>query len=356
MTAINPSETFALPTASNSPEAGLPRQALAGETQKAMAKALALQGMSLADVNQGNADLLRSLTRGDRSVRLSIANSLWVTKKYPVRPDFLQRTVGPYEASVQNVLFTDPGTLRRINTWVSTNTAHRVTNILKPKDLDALTVMVLANAVYFKGSWHQAFDARRTRSLPFHLLSGKAKQVPMMSQTGTFRYQENPAFRAVALPYAGTRLSMYLFLPAAKDSLSGAWRWDEWMDHFRLRKGTVILPRFRMEYETELKPALTALGMGVAFDPVKANFSAMAAAKGPIFIDKVRHKTFVDVSEQGTEAAGATAVVMALKLAQPPAEKPFELRLDRPFTCAIRDDRTGTLLFLGYVADPQGSR
>jgi serpin B len=324
-----------------------------GETQQGMAKALELQGMSLQDINQANETLKSSLEKADPDVQLSIANSLWAKQGNPFKPEFIQSNQQFYKARVTELNFASPDAAKTINGWVKENTRGKIDQIvnqIQPED-----VLFLINAVYFKGNWSKQFDKTQTAERPFYLSNGSQKQHPMMSQSGKYRYYENDSFQAVSLPYGKGRLSLYVFLPK-KDTTLGAFQqqlslenWQQWMNQFQMRTGSVQLPRFKFDYDIQLNSALKALGMESAFN-AGANFSNMTSAS--VAIDQVKHKTFVEVNEEGTEAAAATSVGMMLTSAQMPTE-PFQMVVDRPFFCAIRDNQTGTLLFMGSIKEPK---
>lgn len=324
-----------------------------GETQQAMAKALELQGMSLQDLNQANETLKDTLEKADPEVQLSIANSLWAKQGISFKPEFMQRNQQFYGAKVTELNFANPNATTIINGWVKENTRGKIDKIInqiKPDD-----VLYLINAIYFKGNWTKPFDKGQTTNGPFYLSNGNPKQHPMMSQSGKYRYYENDALQAVSLPYGKGRLSFYVFLPKKNTSLDAfqqelsANNWQQWMNQFRMRQGSIQLPRFKSEYDIQLNSALKALGMEAVFN-TGANFSNMTSAS--VAIDEVKHKTFVEVNEEGTEAAAATSVGIALTSARMP-EEPFEMIVDRPFFCAIRDNQSGTVLFMGSIQEPK---
>ena len=324
-----------------------------GETQQAMAKALELQGMSLQDINQANETLKASLENADPAVQLSIANSLWAKQGITFKPDFIQTNKQFYSAKVTELDFAKPDASSIINNWVKENTRGKINKIvgqLKPSD-----VLFLINAIYFKGNWTKQFDKSQTTEKPFYLSDGTQKQHPMMSQSGKYRYSENETFQAVVLPYGKGRLSLYVFLPRKNISLETFQQqltienWQQWINQFGMRQGSIQLPRFKFDYEIQLNSALKALGMEPAFS-AGANFSNMTSAS--VAIDEVKHKTFVEVNEEGTEAAAATSVGMVLTAVRVPQE-PFQMVVDRPFFCAIRDNQTGTVLFMGSIKEPK---
>lgn len=324
-----------------------------GETQQAMAKALELQGITLPTVNQANNALKASLENADPEVQLSIANSLWAKQGVTFKPDFMERNRQFYGAKVTELDFANAEATRTINNWVKENTRGKIDQVvdqLKPDD-----VLFLINAIYFKGNWTKKFEQNQTAERSFYLSNGTQKQHPMMSQSGKYRYYENETFQAVSLPYGKGRLSLYVFLPRENNSLDAfqqqlaAENWQQWMNQFRMRNGSIQLPRFKFDYDIQLNNALKVLGMESAFSD-GADFSNMTSAS--VAINEVKHKTFVEVNEQGTEAAAVTSVGVALTSAQMP-EEPFQMVVNRPFFCAIRDNQTGTVLFMGSLREPK---
>ncbi len=329
-----------------------------GTTAGAMNQALQLNGMSLDSLNQSNSALKAVLKNADPAVQLNIANSLWARQGVQFNADFLKRNQDSYQAEVATLDFDQPESVGRINNWVKDKTQGKIPQIvdrLKPND-----VMYLINAVYFKGDWSVTFDKSATKAQPFTLANGKTKSVPMMSRRDRLSYYATPQFQAVSLPYGRGRWSMYFFLPRPNSNLAAfnktltAANWQTWMQGFQQKNGLVRLPKFKSEYQTELKTALTKLGMGVAFDRDKANFSQLwpSNAQLPAVIDQVKHKTFIEVNESGTEAAAVTSIGIVATSAQIPTQ-PFEMILDRPFFCAIQDNETGTILFMGTIQNPE---
>ncbi|HEY9650680.1 MAG TPA: serpin family protein [Coleofasciculaceae cyanobacterium] len=325
-----------------------------GETQQAMAQTLELQGLSLQDINQANNLLKASLENPDPDVQLAIANSLWARKGIDFKRDFLQKNREFFGAKVTELDFAKPNAPGIINNWVKENTRGKIDGIVQ--DIKPEQVLFLINAIYFKGNWTKPFDKSQTADRSFYLADGSEKQHPMMSQSGKYQYYENDTFQAVSLPYGKERLSFYVFLPKENTSLDALQQqltfenWQQWVSQFHKRQGSIQLPRFKFDYEIQLNNSLKALGMESAFDASKANFSNMTSAS--VVINEVKHKTFVEVNEEGTEAAAATSVGMMLTSAQFP-EEPFQMIVNRPFFCAIRDNQTGTLLFMGSIREPK---
>ena len=326
-----------------------------GETRQAMARALEALGLNLEEFNRAYADLKASLENPDPKVQLEIANSLWARKGLTFKPDFIERDKKFYGAEVTALDFNDPGAPATINSWVKDKTKGKIDKIVDQISNDS--ILFLINAIYFKGKWAKPFDKNNTKEEPFTLTPGSQKRVQMMSQSGEYQYLETPEFQAVKIPYGGGRVSMYVFLPAKTNSLDKFHKsmtsanWDDWTTSFHQTEGSVKLPRFKVEYEVSLNDALKALGMGVAFDEGRADFSGMIQSAERVYISRVKHKTFAEVNEEGTEAAAVTSTEMRATSAMRPRQ-PFQMVVDRPFFCAIRDDATGTVLFMGSIFDP----
>lgn len=324
-----------------------------GTTQQAMATALELEGMSVEDLNQANAALKASLEDADPKVQLAIANSLWGRTGFEFKPDFLQQSQTFYNAAVTSLDFDSPDAPAQINDWVSQNTAGKIPQIID--QIDPAEVLFLINAVYFNGTWTMPFDPDQTRQAAFYLPDGSTQQQPMMGQQGYYAYFETDQFQAVSLPYGNQRFSMYVFLPRPESSLLAfqqtltAEDWDTWISQFSRRKGFIQLPKFKIEYEASLNQALQAMGMGVAFAAGQAEFANLSDRE--TVISEVKHKTFIEVNESGTEAAAVTSVGVATTSLDP--NQPFQMLVDRPFFYAIRDHQTGSLLFMGSIMNPE---
>ena len=325
-----------------------------GETQEGMIKTLEWQGMSLSEINQAHVALRALLASADPKVQLSIANSLWARDGVAFKPEFIQRNQNFYAAEVANVDFAAVTAPALLNNWVKQKTNGKITQIVERIPSDA--VLYLLNAIYFKGNWAAPFDKAQTRDRQFALLNGARKKLPMMSQSGRFRYSENEKFQIISLPYGTGRMSMDIFLPA-KDSNLKAFQaelspanFEKWMSQLHSTEGNIVLPRFKLEYEVTLNSTLKTLGMETAFDPQHADFSGMYSkpALANVFIGEIKHKTFVEVNEEGTEAAAVTSGGMRVTSFVPP----FNMTVDRPFFCVIRDNQTGTILFMGAIVAP----
>ncbi len=289
---------------------------------------------------------------------LSIANSLWGQQGFPFLPEFLDLLAENYGAGMRLVDYeSDPeGARKAINDWVSDETREKIKDLIPQGAIDAMTRLVLANAIYFKAGWLNPFEETATAPGPFHLLDGSEVEIPMMQQSESYGYVIGDGYRAIELPYRNGNTSMLIILPdegqfeAVEEQLSPAMMTDLLG---RMTYGPVNLsvPKFTYESEFNLNDALIALGMTDAFDPGRADFSGMDGTRD-LYISDVLHKAFVSVDEEGTEAAAATAVIMSLTSA--PMGELITFTIDRPFIYMIRDQQTGTILFLGRVLDPSG--
>jgi serpin B len=291
-------------------------------------------------------------------VRLNVANSLWPQKDYPFLAEYMELVKKYYGVSITPVDYQRAAETARgmINRWVEDKTANKIKELIKPGILTALTRLVLVNAIYFKGDWASQFDAQRTQEAPFFLLSGETAQVPLMTQKRKFKYAGFESLQVLELPYSGDRLSMLVLLPKKKNGLAQleagltARNLEEWTTSPREREVEVFLPKFKMTSLFRLGKTLAAMGMGDAFDPLKANFSGMDGRLNWLYIGAVIHKAYVDVNEEGTEAAASTAVVMRIKMSKPLPPETF--RADHPFIFLIRENQTNSILFIGRVVEP----
>jgi serpin B len=286
--------------------------------------------------------------------RLNIVNAIWGQKDYSFLPAFLDVLAENYGAGLRILDFINETEKSRvtINDWVSDQTEGRIKDLIPPGAIDALTRLVLTNAIYFNAAWENPFDEDMTANGPFYLLDGGQVSVPMMKQTEAFGYTDGDGYQAVELPYDGDELSMVILLPedgqfqAFEEGLE-AEKIDDIIGDLQLTEVTLTMPKFEFESEFSLKDTLTDMGMPIAFSGA-ADFSGMTGNPG-LCISDVLHKAFVSVDEAGTEAAAATAVIVGETAV--PAE-PAEVTVDRPFIFLIRDIETGAILFVGRVLNP----
>jgi serpin B len=293
---------------------------------------------------------------GKGGVRLKIANALWPQRGYPFLPEYLSLLKRYYGTTVTPVDYAKAAEEARqtINRWVERETEQKIKDLIPPGVLDPLTRLVLTNGIYFKGDWESQFKKETTHDAPFHGTRGSSIKVPMMTQQYRFRYGEREGLQIIELPYAGKELSMVALLPRRVDGLAELERaltpkgLADWTGGLREQEVVVFLPKFKVVSQFRVDTALRALGMVEAFSPGKADFSGMDGKPHWLFISAVLHKAFVDVNEEGTEAAAATGVVVSVTSVrvQPPT-----FRADHPFLFVIRDNRTGSILFMGRVVD-----
>ena len=310
------------------------------------------------------AQLQASLVAAQRpgQVQLALANSIWPQIGYPFLPEFLALLQRFYGVSITPVDYATATEAARqaINTWAEQHTAGKIKDLLEPGILDALTRLVLVNAIYFKGIWLYQFDPARTAEARFWLTASEHVTAPLMQQTCRLPYAEVDDIQVLSLPYADDALSMVVLLPAREKGLAGldalftAERLDHWLLGLREREREVqvFLPRFKISSTLRLDATLQALGMTDAFDDMIADFSGMDGIPRWLYIAAAVQKAWVQVNEEGTEAAAATAVVMNFRCV---SEPPPVFRADHPFVFLIMDHATRSILFCGRVVDPSGA-
>ncbi|MCE5269231.1 MAG: serpin family protein [Planctomycetaceae bacterium] len=329
-----------------------------GETQAEMAKTLHLDA-DVAQVHGYYQKLLAQWNATDkkRPYELRVANRLWGQKGYSIRPEFLDVTRQQYGAEIALVDFAQPqAASHEINGWVEKQTNDKIKNLISPQALDALTRLVLTNAIYFKGDWVKPFEKKMTLDEDFTVSANRKVKTRLMHQTARFGYAETELLQALEMSYVGDTLSMVVLLPKKVDglaevekSLSGD-TLDTVLPTLRRRDVVTSIPTFKLETSFELKPTLEALGMKLAFSTQQADFSGISTDE-KLYVSAVIHKAYVDVNEQGTEAAAATGVIMR-PMAMPRREPPPTFRADHPFLFLIRDIQSGSILFMGRVVDP----
>jgi serpin B len=329
-----------------------------GETAAQMAKAMHF-GLVQEKLHPAFAALESGLNAVQQKgqVRLAVANSLWPQKGHGFLPAYLDLCKINYGVAVKPLDFAGAAEPARqtINAWVEDRTNRKIQELLKPGIINPDTRLVLVNAIYFKGNWSSQFDKQLTKAGPFHVSAAKTVEIPMMSMRGEFRYAEYATLQVLELPYAGGDLSMIVLLPSGIAELAGiessltSQRVNRWLEQLQRKEVAVFLPKFKTTSQFSLNQTLAALGMTDAFT-ARADFSGMDGTKN-LLISAVVHKAFVEVNEEGTEAAAATAVVMETRGMHIP-EEPAVFRADHPFLFLIRDNQTGSILFLGRIADP----
>jgi len=324
-----------------------------GETQEAMQEVLELSGLRLKEINESYKSLMELLSGLDPKVQFRIANSIWYRLGSTPEEEFVTLCKEYFDALVRAMDFCDPDAAKIINAWVYDNTNGKIEEIVDDP-IRSDIVMFLINAIYFKGTWTYQFDEESTKDTLFALPDGTKKPCQMMQQRGLYKHFSNDDFQAVDLPYGDGDFSMTIFLPSPKtdiDSLIAEFTPENlsyWLGCFSSDSGDIYIPKFKLEYDLLLNEVLKTLGMEIAFDGDRADFSRMYK-DGGVWIDKVKHKTYVEVNEEGTEAAAATVVVM---IEVSPSPSGFHMRVDRPFVFLIRENKSQTILFIGKIVEP----
>lgn len=331
---------------------GMTLNGAAGQTADQMRSALQFGSATLPQINAGYKSLVALLTSLDPGVQMQIANSIWYRQEFPFRQAFFDTTKVYFDATVRGLDFNArAASLAAINGWVSAATNGKIPTVLD--DIQAQQVMFLINAIYFKGSWRAKFDPAQTTASSFRPSAGASQSVQLMHRLDSLSYAESATYQAADLPYGNTAFSMTVLLPKAGTdvealaaSLTPA-GWQAITAGFRTQKVDFSLPRLTLKYERKLNGDLQALGMLVPFVAGGADFTQMAAAPAgnQLFIEFVKQNTFVDISEEGTEAAAVTTVGVGV------TSMPLYpvMRVDRPYLFMLRERLTGTVLFMGKI-------
>lgn len=333
---------------------GMAYNGAATTTEDAMRATLELEGMSVAEVNESYRSLIKLLRELDPRVKFTIANSIWYRDGYTVEADFLDANRIYYDARVSALDFSSPTAPATINDWVKQATSGVIDKIID--QIPDGMMLYLIDAIYFKGDWTEQFDPSRTQPRAFRLADGSTVNVPTMThgREADIRITWRPNATIIDLPYGGQAFSMTIVLPtdtvAVDDVVSGltAEQWNEWTTSLGPSKNEVFLPKFKITNDLQLIPSLAPLGMGIAFDclpPDMADFSRIHAPP-ELCITEVKHKTYVDVNEEGTEAAAVTSVGVGV------TSMPQTIQVNRPFLFALRENLSGTILFMGVIRHP----
>lgn len=329
-----------------------------GQTKTEMQQVLEVTGLTVDELNLACKAAAERLNSAETNVTLTTANALWYREGASIRNEFLQANKAFFSSAIKPLDFRDvPMAEKEINQWAIDQTHGRITGIADGMIDPVNTDLVLANAIYFKGTWLVPFDAKLTQELSFHPQTGTVKQVPMMGKLDHFIYREGTGYQAVRLPYRGRNVAMYIFLPVPGSSpteLMENMNGDNWrritMPGFSEREGWLVLPKFKVEATTELVPVLKKMGMRSAFNNQNskpaADFSRMFSDAH--YISDFRQKAFIEVNEEGTEAAAVSIMAESFSASLNPP-KPFQMIVDRPFLFAIVDARSELILFLGIV-------
>ncbi len=345
-----PAENMFMSPMSISMAIGMLYNGAANGSATAIAETCKWDEMNINDVNEGYKGIMARLSNNDPAVQFDMANSIWHEQSFPAYPSFLEVNSEYYSSEVNALPFQDLASVDVINAWVSDKTNGKITSIL-----DAISpeeVMFLINAIYFKADWTTSFDPELTYESIFTSEDGTQNPVDLMpAYESTQRYFENDLFQAVDMTYGDEIYSMSVFLPKSGETVQSVidelnpTTWETWTDSFLERPINLTMPKFTLEYETSLLETLTNLGMGVLFQPFGADLSNIAAAN--LFVTKVKHKTFIEVDEIGTEAAAVTVIgVGTTSVGINPTPT---MTINRPFVYVIRENQTGTIMFMGKM-------
>ncbi len=335
---------------------GMTMNGAANGTLGAMQQTLGFGGLDEDAINESYRGLIGLLTGLDPAVTMQIANSIWYYQGFPFKESFLESNREYFDAEVAGLNFSSPESPSRINNWVKSRTGGHIEKIVPDKIPDDI-VMYLINAIYFKGDWKYRFDTKKTRNGQFRLPDGSTKEVKMMSREMPIRYAITEEYVVVDLPYGNGFYTMTIVMPDGIDEIESfaadlnERRWNEITSSLPENENEIMvhLPRFRLEYQIKLNETLKKLGMAIAFDADYADFSRMYHKElyfENLYISTVDHKTYIDVNEEGTVAAAATSVGVTFTSLKP------EILVDRPFIFAIRENHSGSLVFMGKIMNP----
>jgi len=329
-----------------------------GETALQMSRTMEFpQGKKFTDDYKNLMD--RLIQGAEGKIKLNIANGLWAQKDFQFLDSFISLARSAYKSELKNVDFTDNikrETARKdINEWVAKKTNDKIKDLLNPGDISESSRLVLVNAVYFYGEWANPFKGTATFPNNFSLLNDTLVTVPFMNQHGSFNYYEDPKIQAIEIPYKGNKASMVIFLPSSKNGITDVEKSFDYkyylgiIGSFQTRDVQLSLPKFQTTFRIYLANSLSKMGMPLAFSPGGADFSGMTGKRN-LFISSVIHQAFIAVDELGTEAAAATATGMAGS-ARPSSDMKI-FNADHPFIFLIKDNTTGSILFMGKITNP----
>ncbi|MCX7836432.1 MAG: serpin family protein [candidate division WOR-3 bacterium] len=323
-----------------------------GKTAEAFKKSLFLEDLKLDSVNRINKKILKSF-RKEKGNELKAANALFAKKEVKFKKEFFKINKDYYDAEIKSLDFNNPKTLRIINDWVKKKTKGKIEKIIDL--INPMAVLYLINAIYFKGLWEEKFDKKNNFEGDFNLVNGRKKKVIYMRKEGDFLYYENEKLQAIYIPYLSKQFGFYIFLPKERYSLSqfvndlNYQDLKNYLNSFSKKEGEIILPKFKIEYEKSLNEVLKELNLSIAFHPYEADFSKMADVKPQnLFISEVKHKSYIEVTEEGTEAAAVTSVEVSLTAIR----ERFKMICDRPFLFLITERENNLILFIGALFEP----
>jgi serpin B len=317
------------------------------ETKESILNTIDYSGYSTSDINQGYHDLTKLLLSMDRKVTLGIANSVWYSQEYKVNQDFAAIIKEQYDGKIQGLDFSSNQAKETINNWVENKTNKKIRNIIE--NISQKEVMFLVNAIYFKGDWTYKFDKSKTHDAPFKTIDGTTVTTDMMFSKGaTVELFSNSDVQVLNIPYGNKQFNFTIVAPYSgfdeviRDLTAS--QLDEWLGQADSVKVELEIPRFKMTWKQDLKETLRKMGMKMN------DFSGLLATTEELEITRVIHQTFLDVNEEGSEAAAATAIGIGLTMAPP---SPTRITIDRPFLFMIREKYSGAILFIGKLVNPR---
>ncbi len=321
-----------------------------GTTKTAMQQTMGFTPQTDAEINQSYKSLADLLVKIDPKVTFTSANAIWYARQFQLQAPFVQNNQTYFNATVEPLNFAAPEAKTKMNDWVKAQTKGKITDIVQEVRPDH--VMFLMNAIYFKGTWTYPFDKKLTQKEPFYKADGTPANVDFMTlQKGKYLYYQDADQQVIDLPYSNRQYSMTILVPKENrtiqditNNLTGT-QLNAWLASADTTKLELHLPKFKLEYKKELRETLTQLGMGEAFTN-QANFSRMIAGNSQLAISEVMHKTFLEVNEEGTEAAAATSVGIVV------TSLPPSIRVNRPFVLLIREKSSNAILFIGQLVNP----
>ncbi|MDR1090083.1 MAG: serpin family protein [Prevotella sp.] len=332
---------------------GMTWNGAAGDTKTEMQAALRNQGYTAGDINEYAKSLREALINADPSTKLTIANSIWYRSGFDVEQSFIDVNKANYNAEVKGLDFSSPNAVKEINNWCAKNTNNKIPEIIETISSDA--VMYLVNAIYFKGIWKYQFEKKNTRDLPFTKENGTTQNIKMMNQVGNLAYSADENARYLEMPYGNKTFSMVIILPQPEKDMENVIRninndsWNDAIKNMQIRSTNLQLPQFKLKCDYDMEKAiLPDMGMKLAFNSRLADFTGINKGGG-LSISKVKHKTFVEVNEEGTEAAAVTSVEMIYTSAEKPQSMDF--LVNQPFLFAIKENSTGVILFIGKIGE-----
>ena len=332
---------------------GMTYNGAVGTTLDAFNDVLHFGGLTNQEVNESYKDLMDQLLNLSEEVEFALANSIWFKEGYPVLEDFIKTNEDYFNAAIREADFSDPKTVDLINGWIEAQTNDKIKDMLDqiPEDV----IMYLINAIYFNANWKYEFPKEDTYEGDFYLENESEITVDYMVVDGDFQYTLMDDFTAVELPYSDSSFSMVVMLPHLEGSISSLTEslnvdsWNSWFENSHRIAIRIILPKFKYEFKNLLNDPLLTLGLGVAFSD-NADFSRIVPDR-KLCISRVIHQTFIDVQEEGTEAAAAT--IVEIKELSSPGGSYISFRADHPFLYLIKENSTGAIVFMGKVGRPE---